>query len=423
MKRETKFADWLRTGGHSEFILQLNDRVVPEKKFTVVPDRLLETVLDDALQIAVNRLNRYLPENTSINISSIDIDDIKAEFARTVADRISEVGVPLDANDPVISSAIRRNAEQLNARFQQSGLGVSEYIWRSSDDEKVRSQHRENDDQRFLWTQPPPGGHTGEAYNCRCFAEPVIEGIVFPEGAVCDIFNGSMLKETFPRASQALLNAIAEEIGRQIVVGKLNSPERLAHFFGQVRQEVGDEMRLHEILNYLPGVLVAKFSYFRRRPSEAQQFGRTADHPADRHAIANHAYANRNGNGNIASGDGWRFRGRGIFQLTGRANYRAFSHDHSEMFGEVVDFEKTPDLVALPAYAVRSAMFFWVKNGFFTIADRGVSQSVANDITRIINRDTGTYTDRWKHVENFRNSGVFGDICGFSVARPRFEDR
>lgn len=83
MKHETKFADWLRTGGHSEFILQLNDRVVPEKKFTVVPDRLLETVLDDALQIAVNRLNRYLPENTSINISSIDIDDIKAEFART----------------------------------------------------------------------------------------------------------------------------------------------------------------------------------------------------------------------------------------------------------------------------------------------------------------------------------------------------
>jgi putative chitinase len=141
-----------------------------------------------------------------------------------------------------------------------------------------------------------------------------------------------------------------------------------------------------ESFNYAARNLGPTFSYFRRNPGEAQRYGRTADHPADRQAIANRAYANRSGNGDIASGDGWRYRGRGIFQLTGRANYRSLTRGHAELFGEEVDFEAHPDLVAQPKYAVRSALFFWVDNGLFAIADRGVNDSAANAITRVINR-------------------------------------
>ncbi len=174
----------------------------------------------------------------------------------------------------------------------------------------------------------------------------------------------------------------------QIVTGKLNSPERLSHFFGQVRQEIGEGANLEEGFNYAANSLATTFSYFRRHPDEAQQFGRTADHPANRQAIANRAYANRNGNDGIASGDGWLYRGRGIFQLTGRANYRAFTRSHAELFGEDVDFETNPDLLAEPKFAVRSALFFWIDHRLFAIADRGVNDSTANAIIRIINRFT-----------------------------------
>ncbi len=425
MKHETKFAHWIRTGGHSEFLLRLNCNVGLEKKFTVVPDRLLESILDDALGTAMQRLNQFLPENTSINIASVDTGDIKAEFAEAVASWIGEIGVPVNPDDPVISSAIRRYAEQLNARFQRSGLGVTEYIWRSSDDERVRSLHREYDDRRFSWGQPPDGGYPGEAHNCRCFAEPVVTGVIFPEGATCDIISSDMLSGVFPGAPEELLAAIAKEIDLQIKTGKLDNPERLAHFFGQVRQEVGDKAQLVEGFDYPADRLGPVFAYFRRNPALAQRFGRTADHPADRQAIANHTYANRNGNGDIASGDGWRYRGRGLIQTTGRANYHAFTHSHAELFGEEVDFEANPDLLTQPKYAVRSALFYWVDNGLFAIADRGVNDSTANAITRVINRLTpeASKKARWKHAEGFYLSGVFDNICRFSVAKLRFSDQ
>jgi len=425
MKHETKFAHWIRTGGHSEFLLRLNGNAGLETKFTVVPDRLLATILDDALGTAVQRLNRFLPEHTSINMASVDTGDIEAEFAETVASRIGKIGVPVNPDDPAISSAIRRYAEQLNARFQQAGLGVTEYIWRSSDDVRVRSSHRDYDDRRFSWDEPPGGKHPGEDYNCRCFAEPVVAGVIFPEGATCDIINANMLEGLFPDAPEAQLAAIARELDLQIVTGKLGSPERLAHFFGQVLQEVGDGLKLEENLNYLASELGPTFSYFRRHPGEAQLYGRTADHLADRQAIANRGYANRNGNGDIASGDGWRYRGRGIFQLTGRANYHAFTHGHAGLFGEEVDFEANPDLLAQPKYAVRSALFFWVDNGLFAIADRGVNDSAANAITGVINRDTpeADYEARRDSAKALFRSDVFSNICRFSVARPRFEDQ
>ncbi len=76
MKNDTIFSSWIRSGGLSNFHFRLGNILTLEKKFTVVPDRLLESVLADALEIAVQRLNQFLPENASINISSVETDDI-----------------------------------------------------------------------------------------------------------------------------------------------------------------------------------------------------------------------------------------------------------------------------------------------------------------------------------------------------------
>jgi predicted chitinase len=80
--------------------------------------------------------------------------------------------------------------------------------------------------------------------------------------------------------------------------------------------------------------------------------------------IANRVYASRMGNGDETSGDGWKFRGRGLIQLTGRANYKAFA----EWIGDARVMDE-PDLVAIE-YAVHSAVFFWIKNDLNTLADK-----------------------------------------------------
>lgn len=180
---------------------------------------------------------------------------------------------------------------------------------------------------------------------------------------------------------------------------------------------------MEENLNYRATVLPRLFSYFRRNPPEAQRYGRTPDHPANQEAIANRAYANRIGNGDVASGDGWRFRGRGLKQITGRANYRSFTEEHEALFGEAIDFESNPDLLSEPKYAVRSALHFWVDNDLHALADRGVVRSAADAITRVINRHTDSYDQRWENTRRYHRQGTFSNACRFSVAAPRFEDQ
>lgn len=91
--------------------------------------------------------------------------------------------------------------------------------------------------------------------------------------------------------------------------------------------------------------------------------------------LANHVYANRNGNGDEASGDGWRYRGRGLIQLTGRKNYTRAAQDLDR------DYVATPDLVLQPADACLSAAWFWHAGNLNALADAGR----IDDITRAIN--------------------------------------
>jgi predicted chitinase len=422
MRHESKFSTWIRSGGQSAFVLTINNLVDLETKYSVVPGRLLDSIIDDALVVAVGRLNQYLPSGVSIDISAVDLTPIQDQLRGEVAARLTEIGVTVNPNDPVISAIIARYSEILNGIFQTEGLQLESYVWRSRDDARVMSTHAEYDDQTFSWSDPPSGGHPGQGWNCRCTAEPIIDLESIPEGGVCDILTGDRLASVFPDADADRLAQIAREIDLQIVAARLDSPNRLAHFFGQVQQEVGLGLRLVESLDYPPDRLGVPFRYFRRHPDEALRFGRTDEHPADQEAIANRAYADRNGNGDIESGDGWRFRGRGLKQVTGRANYRAFTEDHAKMFGELIDFEAEPELLGTPRYAVRSALWFWRANNLFSLADAGVNQATADSITAIINPGTNSYDQRWDNVRDLNTSAVFANICRFSVARPRFKD-
>lgn len=422
MRHESKFAAWIKSGGNSVFVLPLDPVRAPEVKFSVVPDRLLDSMIDDALAAGVTRLNGFLPEGVSIDTTSVDLTALRNQLRTSVAGRLNETGMPVNPNDPVINAILARYAEALNGHFQRDALQLETYIWRGQDDASVRAAHAENDDRVFAWANPPAGGHPGEAWNCRCTAEPIIDPQNIPEGAVCDILTGDRLSNVFPDAPSDRLAAIARELDLRIVSGSLDSRERLIHFFAQMRMEAGRNARLEENLNYNPRGLRSTFSYFRDNPDDAERYGRTDEHPADRVSIANLAYANRNGNGDAESGDGWTFRGRGLFQLTGRANYRAFTVWHEEVFREGIDFEAEPDWAADPVYAVRSAVFFWLDHGLPSLADGGLTDAATDAITRRINRHTRTHEERRDIMRAIREGGQFDGICRFSVARPRFED-
>ncbi|KAB2886505.1 MAG: hypothetical protein F9K34_01895 [Albidovulum sp.] len=422
MRHESKFAGWIRSGGNSVFVLPLGPVQEPEVKFSVVPDRLQDSIIDDALAAGVARLNGFLSEGVSIDVTSVDLTTIRDQLRSSVAGRLNETGVPVNPNDPVVNAILARYAEALNGHFQRDALQLETYIWRSQDDARVRAAHAENDDRVFAWANPPAGGHPGEAWNCRCTAEPIIDPDSIPENAVCDILTGDRLAAVFPDAPSDRLAAIARELDLRIASGSLDSRERLIHFFAQMRMEAGSNARLEESLNYNPRGLRNTFSYFRDNPDDAERYGRTDEHPADHVSIANLAYANRNGNGDPASGDGWTFRGRGLFQLTGRANYRAFTVWHEEVFREGIDFEAEPDRAAEPVYAVRSAVFFWLDHGLPSLADGGLADAATDAITRRINLHTRTYEERREIMRAIREGGQFDGICRFSVARPRFED-
>jgi predicted chitinase len=140
--------------------------------------------------------------------------------------------------------------------------------------------------------------------------------------------------------------------------GIADSKLRLAHFFAQVLHESGCMRFDMENLNYSSEALVKVFGKYFRTREEADTCARQPE------KIANKVYANRMGNRGETSGDGWKYRGRGLIQLTGRSNYQAFA----EWVGDerVVD---EPDLVS-SEYAVHSAVFFWDRNKLNRLADK-----------------------------------------------------
>jgi putative chitinase len=161
------------------------------------------------------------------------------------------------------------------------------------------------------------------------------------------------------------------------------SPVRAAHFFAQTAHETGGFKAFSENLNYSADGLNKIFpKYFKNAGRDANAYARNPE------KIANVVYASRMGNGDEASGDGWKYRGRGALQLTGKSNYEAFAKYLNN--NEVLE---NPDLVATK-YAFESAMFFFERNKLWSICDQGINDAAILALTKRINGGTHGLEDR-----------------------------
>ncbi|MCP8463099.1 glycoside hydrolase family 19 protein [Pseudomonas sp. ZM23] len=155
---------------------------------------------------------------------------------------------------------------------------------------------------------------------------------------------------------------------------RIDTPPRIAAFLAQAGHESAQLTRCIESLAYSAQRLAAVWPRrFRSADGAPTALARELAYQPER--IANVVYAGRNGNGDEASGDGWRYRGRGLLQITGRANYRAVGKGLEQPFLE------QPQLLVEPRWASQSAAWWWSQNGLNALSDAGRFE----DITRRIN--------------------------------------
>lgn len=138
-------------------------------------------------------------------------------------------------------------------------------------------------------------------------------------------------------------------------------------FLTQVYAEVGANLQsVRENLNYSCDALKKTFKYYREHPKDADKDGRCNGHPADQKAIGNYAYGNRLGNGSVLTGDGYRFRGGGYFQLTGRTNYAMVAELVNERtFLKDQTAETVEENITLPSIGMLAALAFWVDSKMY----------------------------------------------------------
>lgn len=169
---------------------------------------------------------------------------------------------------------------------------------------------------------------------------------------------------------------------------ELNTPLRLAHFLAQAGHESGGFKAVNENLNYGAKGLVGIFKKYFPDEAKAKLYERKPE------KIANLVYGGRMGNGPEASGDGWKHRGRGYIQLTGKDNYIAFG----KAIG--VDILANPDLVAT-TYPLLSAAWYWNSRKLNSVADQGATDAVVTKVTKLVNGGTIGLADRIKHFKEY----------------------
>jgi putative chitinase len=168
---------------------------------------------------------------------------------------------------------------------------------------------------------------------------------------------------------------------------EINTPQRIAAFIAQCAHESGGFTTLKENLNYRAETLRKIFPKYFPTDEMAKQY---ASMPNKQEAIANLVYGNRMGNGGPETGDGWRYCGRGLIQLTGKNNYQSFA-DSIE-----TPVEQIPEYLATFEGATQSACWFWETNNLNKWAD-------ASDIKELTRRINGGYIgleDRIKHYNH-----------------------
>lgn len=183
-------------------------------------------------------------------------------------------------------------------------------------------------------------------------------------------------------------DAVIAQLPDTIAKFELNTPLRLAHFLAQAGHESGGFKLVTENLNYGAKGLLSIFKKYFPTQEKAALYERKPE------KIANLVYGNRMGNGIETTGDGYRYRGRGYIQLTGKDNYKAFDLVVQENITE------NPDLVATK-YPLLSAAWFFHKNGLHKIADKGATDAVVTEVTKRVNGGTIGLPDRLKHFKEY----------------------
>lgn len=184
-------------------------------------------------------------------------------------------------------------------------------------------------------------------------------------------------------------DAVISQLPDTMAKYNITTSLRLAHFLAQCGHESAGFKAVNENLNYSADGLKRIFSkYF--PGTLAEGYARQPE------KIASKVYGNRMGNGNEASKEGWKYRGRGYIQLTGKDNYKAFDATVND------DILNNPDLVATK-YPLMSAAWFFERGKIWAVCDKGSDKSTVTSVTMKVNGGTIGLEDRIKHFNEYYN--------------------
>ena len=228
-------------------------------------------------------------------------------------------------------------------------------------------------------------GIVGDGTWGKMFAESVVsKPTLITEPAPVASVGGLKLE----RLKGHIPDAVIAQIPDTAAKFAINTPLRLAHFLAQCGHESGGFRATQENLNYSAKGLMGIFKKYFPTQALAEQYQRNPQ------KIASKVYGGRMGNGPESTQEGYKFRGRGYIQLTGKENYTAFGKAINE------DMVSNPDKVA-SSYALLSAAWFFNKNGLHKMADEGSSDTVVTKITKRVNGGTIGLADRIKHFKEY----------------------
>ncbi|HEX8546854.1 MAG TPA: hypothetical protein VF691_07825, partial [Cytophagaceae bacterium] len=240
------------------------------------------------------------------------------------------------------------------------------------------------------------------------------EAIVNGECPRCKKLTMEELTKVFRNASEEKKTTLMEAFNKANTKFGLNTCQQKAHFFAQVMEEVGSSINIKdgEGLNYAAEDLPKHFSRFRINPAKdynkdtngpnslAYQYGRSSQnrYRANQEMIANIAYANKEDNGDVASGDGWKYRGRGILQITYKRKYtkvnRRIRSDYPE-FTTIIDANNINNLNE----GTVASIAYWEEYKCQQEAEKGYKRQHLDAVVNIINRGTRSRDNRWENLK------------------------
>ena len=219
-----------------------------------------------------------------------------------------------------------------------------------------------------------------------------------------------MLTRLFPKTKN--IPEVVEILEKYKNFG-INTNLRLAHFLAQVREEVGEEFKpISENLNYSEKAALKLFKNM--TPELAEKYARDEDTPVpDQVAIANIAYANRMGNGDTDTDkdgkldeddDGWKYRGAGVLQITGKHNYQEVQRRIDKYAPTSnIDIILSPKDIHTLEGSILAGLGFWMWKDLYRIADMGKTEVNVDNVTKVINLHTDSYTHRREHFNKIKD--------------------